>query len=372
MKIAIDARCLEWQRGYVAGYTKKIIHALSKNRKFNIVLYFQNYIPEDFKEINGRVKICLLKGPKLFLSRRVLAEQLILPFAVNKEKCDYLISPTYSAPILIRCKLILCVWDITYSTNKKDYSFFMGLSLRVFSYLASKKAKKIITCSNFDADQIINHYNINKKKLVIINFPPRNEYRFPNEKDKNKIEELKALLGLPESYILCLGVIYNRRNIDKIIRGYKKSTLYHEKKMGLAVVGRDATKPSIKPYALMEDLVSNGMGYYSEWAEEDHFMYIMQGANFYVCTSMIDGEGIILKEAAMCGVPVITSPMLKDSVDNNCILVQKPNRSADWQEIFNKIYFENFDTNQIVHRSHDYVKNLSWNDAIEKTLNLLV
>ena len=133
-------------------------------------------------------------------------------------------------------------------------------------------------------------------------------------------------MDLPDQYILCLGVIYNRRNIDKIINGYQNSNLYKKKKVGLAVIGRDATNPSINPKNLMKDLVMEGLGYYSEWVEENEFMHLMQGAKYYVCTSMIDGEGIILKEAAMCGVPVITSPMLKDAVDGNCILIDNPSK----------------------------------------------
>ena len=371
MKICIDARCLEWQRGYVAGFTKEIILALAKNKKFKVVLFFQNYIPDDIKGLNGKVKVKLLKGPKVLLSKRILAEQLILPFAVSKEKCDYLISPTYSAPLLIKCKLILCIWDITYSTNKKDYSFFMGLSLRIFSYLSSKKAKKIITCSYFDARQIINYYNIKRQKITVINFPPRKKYRFAEKNDHSKIKQLKNKLGLPENYILCLGVIYNRRNIDKIIEGYKKSILLSEKNIGIAVIGRDATNPSINPKNLMKDLVDMGLGYYSEWAEEAHFMHLMQGASYYVCTSMIDGEGIILKEAAMCGVPVITSPMLKDSVDGNCVLIQEPNKVSHWVEIFNKVASEKIDTQIITKKSFKYVKDLTWKDVVEKTISCL-
>jgi len=371
MKIGIDARCLEWQRGYVAGFTKKIILALVKNKKFKIVLFFQNSIPDDIIKIDSDVKICLLKGPNIFLSKRILAEQILLPFSIWKEKCDYLIAPTYSAPLLIKCKLILCIWDITYSTNKRDYSFFMGLSLRVFSYLSSKKANKIITCSNFDASQIINNYKIDKEKLTIINFPPRKKYRFAHKEDKIKINTLKKKLDLPDQYILCLGVIYNRRNIDKIINGYQNSNLYKKKKVGLAVIGRDATNPSINPKNLMKDLVMEGLGYYSEWVEENEFMHLMQGAKYYVCTSMIDGEGIILKEAAMCGVPVITSPMLKDAVGGNCILIDDPSNIVRWTEVFNKVSFQAIDRNSMIKKSYNYVKNLSWQEAIDKTVNCL-
>jgi glycosyltransferase involved in cell wall biosynthesis len=372
MVIGVDARCLEWQRGYVAGFTEKIIQALTKKENFQIVLFFQNYVPDDIKKIENDIKICLLKGPKILLSKRILSEQIILPYFVWKEKCNYLIAPTYSAPLLIKCKLILCIWDITYSTNKKDYSFLMGLSLRIFSYISSKLANKIITCSNFDANQIIAHYNIIKEKIVVINFPPRNKYRFAQKEDLIEIENLKIKLRLPHRYILCLGVIYNRRNIDKIISGYKQSKLYINKTVGLAIVGRDATNPSIKPKKLMEELVKEKIGYYSDWAEEDDFMHLMQGAEFYVCTSKIDGEGIILKEAAMCGIPVITSPMLKDSVSGNCIIINDPSITQEWTDVFNKVSLQSINKDILIKKSYNYVKTLSWEEVEEKTINCLV
>jgi len=369
MIIGIDARCLEWQRGYVAGFTKKLINSLAKNKDYKTVLFFQNNVPDDIIKYKDDLKICILKAPKILLSKRIIAEQLVLPFFIKKEKCDYFFAPTYSAPLLIKCFLILCVWDITYTTNKKDYSFFMGWSLRIFSYLSSKKANKIITCSNFDANQIRKYYKVQKEKILVINFPPRNKLRPANDADMIKIKSLKKELGLPNKYILCLGVIYNRRNIDKIISGYIQSNLYQDKKIGICVIGRDATNPKINPKKLMEGLVSEGIGYYSDWAEEKHFMHLIQGAEFYICTSMIDGEGIILKEAAMCGVPVITSPMLKDAVNGNCVLINNPNSTSEWIETFNNLYGSNYEF--MIDKSFNFVKKLSWDEVINKTVECL-
>ena len=49
MKIGIDARCLEWNRGGVARYLVNVLTdwALDEDSVHRYVLYFQNKIPDD-------------------------------------------------------------------------------------------------------------------------------------------------------------------------------------------------------------------------------------------------------------------------------------------------------------------------------------
>ena len=44
----------------------------------------------------------------------------------------------------------------------------------------------------------------------------------------------------------------------------------------------------------------------------------------YICTSTVDGEALMLKEAMQSGTPVITSPLLKEAIGGNGLIIDDP------------------------------------------------
>lgn len=375
MIIGIDARSLEWQRGAVARFTFELLKRWNTKEHSNkYVLFFQNSIPEDLKFLEDNFDLHLLEGPDLLKSKRILSEQFLLPRAIKKKKCDVFLATTYSAPIFISCPVILCMWDITFTTYGKHYDFFNRLVLTIFARISSKLAKTIITCSEFDSEEIQKNYSIEEKKIKVIELGVPDEF-FEHGKEihhkKFDVQKFKRDKNLPERFILALGVIYNRRNIDKLIDGFTKSKLFQEQDISLVVVGRDATSPKIGVDKLMQPLIKERRGYYSEWAEECDLINYYQSSEFYVTTSKIDGESIMLKESITLGTPVITSPMLSASIGDICILVNDPDDLYDWIQTFNKINDGFFDINELSRKGLEYSKKFSW-DNVEKEVTKLL
>ena len=135
MKIAIDARCLEWQRGGVSRFLVKYLELQNiflPNQKYT--LYFQNKIPNDIFLKNKNFTCKIIKGPVFLKKYRILCEQILFPFHLYFDSIDLLIAPWYTAPALLqKTKLILCLWDISFLTHPKHYNLSSRISLIVLS-----------------------------------------------------------------------------------------------------------------------------------------------------------------------------------------------------------------------------------------------
>lgn len=361
MRIGIDARPLEWQRGAVARFTLRMLEHYSKEKKNDhIILFFQNYIPDDLNYLKEHnFELILIKGPKLFKKKRAIAEQLLLPKAIKKSKCDIFLATNYSAPLFTNCPIVLCLWDITYSTYPNHYKYYNAITLSITSRLSAIKAKKIITCSNFDAQEIINTYKVKKNKILIVEFGLEKKFKPIEKNDEIKIQNFKKKHCLPDKFILALGVIYNRRNIDKIIEGFIDSNIFSSD-ISLVVIGRNATVPKIDIETKYKAIVKANKGFYMSWAEDDELVLWYQAAYFYITTSKVDGESMMLKEAISCGTPVVTSPLLKHSVKENCLLVNNPDNKDDWVTLFNEINEERFDINKMINKGIRDSKDFLW------------
>ena len=104
MLIGIDARCLEWSRGGVSRYLVNMLQLwpeMMAQHKF--ILYFQNKIPEDDFLRHPFYELKLLKGPEFLKSRRIFAEQILMPRQLHKDKLDLFFSQIRRI-IFVSCK----------------------------------------------------------------------------------------------------------------------------------------------------------------------------------------------------------------------------------------------------------------------------
>ena len=361
IKFGIDARCLEWQRGGVSRILLSLLEQwLGYDDKIHYYLYFQNFIPEDIILKNIKITNTIINGPNILKKRRILAEQLLLPFTISKDSLDIFFSPWYTAPLLLssRIKLFVGAWDISYSTNPRHYSFLNRISLGYFSKIACKKAFGIVTCSSFDARQIVKYYNIDASKIKILQLSANAQFNI--KATKENIYSVTNKYGIEKNFLLSLGVIYNRRNIDVIIESFKIiHTKFPHKK--LVIVGSNHTNPKID----INKLIANNSNIkHIEWVDDNELPIIYQMAEAYICTSTVDGESIMLKEATLSNTPVITSPLLVDSIGGHCFVISDPENINSTIETLLDFYNKEISfKNSQVAKAHEFLKINSWENS---------
>jgi len=370
MKIGIDARCLEWQRG---GVSRFLVKYLELNNTFlpsqKYILYFQNKIPNDsfLKKNNFECKIII--GPKFLKKHRIICEQFLLPFHLYFDRVELLIAPWYTAPILLfKTKLILGLWDISFITHPSHYKLKNKISLGFFAKISARQASSIITCSEFDSLQLQKYLNYSSSKILTLNFPAENKFLLKLNESIITHDLIKLKINSP--YILSLGVIYNRRNIPTLIDAFEK-VIENNDNLILVIVGSNATNPKFKLNERIERLVKIGKIIYFNYIDEKYLVSLYKGALLYYCTSDVDGEAILLKEAMLSGTPILSSTMLRLATNNYGTYVNNP---KDKNEVANAINFIIDNPRVIksqVENGLQWVSQISWDEAILKTTNLI-
>jgi len=371
MKIAIDARCLEWQRGGVSRFLVKYLELSNSyipNQHY--VLYFQNNIPNDIFLNNDKFDCKVIKGPRFLKKHRILCEQILLPFQLYRDSIDLLFAPWYTAPVLLfRTKLILCLWDISFITHPTHYNLIHQFSLGFFAKISAKKALRIITCSEFDSLQIQKYLNYSLSKILTLNLPA--ETKFDVKVDQSFIDFELSKLNIRPPYILSLGVIYNRRNIPTLIDAFEIVIKKHSN-MNLVIIGRNATNPIFKLNDRLSFLIKCGKVKYFDYVDENFLVPLYKNATFYYCTSDVDGEAILLKEAMLSGIPILSSNMLKSATNNLGVYVEKPKDKNEVADAIN--YILDNQQKMIIQalNSQNWVRSITWETVIFETTNLLL
>ena len=367
MIIGIDARCLEWQRGGPARYLVNLLKLwpeYTNDHKF--ILYFQNYIPEDNFLKNRLFDLRLVNGPVLLKSRRIFTEQLLMNRHIKNDNVELYIAMWYTAPWFLKCpKLVVAAWDITYTTHPYQYKLSDRISLSIFSKHSCKKASGVITCSDFDAKQIENYYQIKPEKIHIVRFGP--DKRFYNIHDEENGINIKEKYGLTKKYILSLGVIYSRRNVDVIIKAFEKICRGHQD-IDLVVIGRNMTSPYVDIENMLLPLIKEGRAIYLKWIPEEELIQMYREAYYFICTSDSDGETILLKEAMSLGTPVITSPLLREAAGDAAIYIENPSDIDETVKVMETILSNNALRYEYSKKVLNWVKQFNWQSIIQKSI----
>ena len=327
LKILIDARVLSVQRGGVARIVINLLNEFSNRDKIQIICLVMQGSSTSLPQLKN-VKYIYMSWPfgiKRFM--RFFVENTKLYIQILKEKPDICFCPNYTAPLLLYIyrpfKLVMGIWDITYSTNPDHYTWYERLVLQFPSRIAARIADLVVTCSNFDALQIQRYYKIDSKKIHVLKLNADNIF-FSEEYIEKPIKYLQNH-EITDNYILSLGVIYKRRMIPEIVRAFVELKIERklEESLQLLIVGKNLIRPKFD----LENLISSSKMWgvrYIDFVPEEQLRALFKFAQSYICISEVDGEAILLKEAVALGTAVITTKMLSSDIDNHATLIKTP------------------------------------------------
>ncbi|EOT40462.1 glycosyltransferase family 4 protein [Enterococcus columbae] len=254
-------------------------------------------------------------------------EQLVLPKAVKKYNIDVLWCPYNTAPLKVSCPTVVTVHDVIYMSLKlkEASSLYKKAGLiyrRTVVPQAVKRAKEIVTISNYAKKDICESFPVAKDKIQVIynstdfevcRLNPDEEHFFFK---KHKIEK---------PYILGFGSLESRKNSMGLIKAYKRLNQELRDKYQLVLFGFRGYKES-KEYAyIKENKITNiiVLEYVSD--EEKNSLY--KNSIMFVFPTFSEGFGIPILEAYVNGTPVITSNVtsLPEVAGNAAVLIDPHN-----------------------------------------------
>lgn len=369
MRIGIDARCLEWTTGGPARY---VINVLKRwpvmNPGHRYVLFFQKSVPEGDYLRHPSFEHVIIGGPRLLQRRRIVAENLVLPFAVRRAKLDVLFSPWYSSPLVtFGVKTVIGAWDITCNTHPSHYTLPDLIGFGLFMPPTCKSAAGLLTCSEYDSRQLQKYFRIPESRIKVVPYAADDRFSPAPAED---VAAFRRKYGLPDRYLLSMGIIIKRRNVDVVIDAFSDIQARHPD-VGLVVVGRNVTVPFVDIEKKLQPLVQAGRAKYFPRAPEEDLANFYRGAWYYVCTSTVDGESLMLKEAMKCGTPVVTSPLLEETVGGAAVMLGDPTSRAETSAVLDHVLSHPELREDYRARALAFVNTLSWDTVAADSLRFI-
>ncbi|MFA5134662.1 MAG: glycosyltransferase family 1 protein [Patescibacteria group bacterium] len=262
--------------------------------------------------------------------------------------------------IKLLVKIISCG---SYSTTELDYH-------RWSARLAKKKASAITTVSEFSKREIQKKLTIAGDRIHVVYPAPGKQYY--RREDQTRINCIVRKYSIFSSYILYIGRIEYKKNVDTIIKGfslYKRQQNSDSVKLVLAGkpgYGFDAIKKSILSERLDDDVILPG------WVDEIDLPFLMCGAKMFIFPSRYEGFGIPIIESMSCGTPVITSNRgaMKEVAGDAAMLVD-PDDPQSIANGINRVLTDDGYRTALIERGRKRSKEFSWHESAVQMIHLL-
>lgn len=312
MVIGIDIRPLMDKRySGVALYTMELITAMLAQDQSNEYRLFYNgwraAVPElpIFKAAN--VSMVKLGYPNKIFNYALL-RLLGRPRLDILTGADIFLLPHINfAAFSARCPVVVVVHDVSwlrfpYFFTRRKNIWHRALGLRRLL----GRAQRVVAVSAHTGRDLVELCGVNGQKLRTVSSGISANYRRVDAADAN-LARVRQSYGLPENFILYIGNIEPRKNIESIIEAYGIYRAAHPAALErLVIAGAPAWKHNVVRAVASRSVYRADIIFTGYVAERDK-VYLYNLARLFVFPSFYEGFGFPPLEAAVCGTPVITA-----------------------------------------------------------------
>jgi glycosyltransferase involved in cell wall biosynthesis len=247
-------------------------------------------------------------------------EQVWLPRLTKQHNIDILHSPANIAPLFYRGKSIINIHDLCFVVNPQWYSFAFRTLYNIVIPQLARRATKVITNSNNSKNDLLQYFKLAAEKVSLVYWAVDDVFSLPPS-EQDPVDAAKD-----QDYILYVGSLEPRKNINVLIEAYEK--LRHDFpaiKTKLILIGGESplfASVQLKAREFRDDVVFKG--FVSDVELGDFY----RKAKLVAYPSLYEGFGLPPLEAMASGVPVVTSSTssIPEVVGRAAILVDPRDR----------------------------------------------
>jgi glycosyltransferase involved in cell wall biosynthesis len=299
MKIGIDAK---WYfEGPPSG--KRVIRNLVDcilridNQNEYVIFLNKKHSAEQFSLRNkANVKLCYV-----WASNNALSNIFVLPFFSNRHKLDATLYQTFISPF-DKAKKIAYIHDVLFLSNPEYYTWPERLYFAPLKFL-TKWASAIITVSEEEKKRLIRFkYSKDPEKIVVAYHGVDQTFAPAEQHSPHEVEIIKHKFSLPDKFILFVGRLNLRKNVDNLLRAIP---LLKNKTISLVIVGADNWKKSNHEVIVKELGIEERIDFKGGVYKDLDIIYSL--ATVFCFPSHAESFGLPPLEAMASGVPVIIS-----------------------------------------------------------------
>ena len=370
MKIAIQAADLDAPR--IDGTRVYILNLLKYFGKLDsssqFLIYHKNkFNPELAPPSFSNYKITAKSLPCLWTQIRFAG-------MIWKDKPDVLWMPMHNMPIIRRkgMKTVVTIHDLAFKYFPETFTKKDLLKINLLTKLAVTLADKIIAVSESSKRDILKFYPHVKAENIKVIYHGFDAEVYEKERNQEKEEEIKKKYGINGPYIIYIGAIQPRKNLEKLIEAFeilKKSEPSSDLK--LVLVGEkawlsDKVFEKIESSQYKNDIICPGR------VDFEPLGHLLRGARAFVFPSLYEGFGIPILEAFASRVPVVCSKNSSlPEVGGDAAIYFEDNDADDLARKIKNILTDDNLRNIHIAKGLEQIKKFSWEKCARETLEYL-
>ena len=229
---------------------------------------------------------------------RLRWQHLALPAAIHRLAPDLYHDTKNALPRRLRVPGVVTVHDLAYHTVPETFGFWSRRFLRWSTADAVRRAEGILVPSQATGADLARIHPFTRAKTVVVPHgidPPR-------QLSTERRQQLHAELRLPARYVLHVGTLQARKNVDRLIRAVR-SLRAREADLRCVLVGRRGwlAEPTLREIARDDTTIWLGK------LPDEALAAVYAGATVFVSPSAYEGFGFTVADALAAGVPTIVS-----------------------------------------------------------------
>ncbi|MBI2305064.1 MAG: glycosyltransferase family 4 protein [Chloroflexi bacterium] len=297
MRIGIDAsRAVAQFPTGTENYSRQLISrllALKGEDTTQFVLYFNAPPTPHLLGTRDGYQARVIPFPRLWTHLRLSWEIALHP-------PDILFVPAHVLPIIHPLRSVVTIHDLGYLHHPHAYHPTQRPYLTISTLYNARVARHIIADSESTRGDVMRRIGVSPTKITVV-YPGVDE-EFQSVTNQDAISQVKAKYGIEGEYLLYVGTLHPRKNLERLLEAYIK--LRRENNLGLQMVL--AGKVGWLPPSLGRWLGEKGV-VVTGFIPRKELPALMSGAVVLIMPSLFEGFGFPALEAMACGTPVIAS-----------------------------------------------------------------
>lgn len=318
--------------GGVSIYTRNLAFELSKVKDLEMV-YFYSSLRKPYKEKLKGVKSYRLP-PSLFEMlfnrwRNVSIEKFIGPLDIFHSS-DWTQPPS-------KAKKVTTVHDVVpLKYPQWSHPKIVAVHKRKLK-LVEKEIDMVIAVSESTKRDLLEVSGIPEDKVIVISEAPAADFK---QQPKEKIKKFKDKYNLPEKFVLAIGGVGERRNLQRIKEASKD--------YNLVIAGQ--TLP---------------------WLSIEELELLYNSAEVLLYCSLYEGFGIPILDAFSCGLPVITSnTSAMPETGGDAAIYVDPLNVQDMKEKLKMVMGDKKMQEEMNKKGFERVREFSWEKTAKETIQV--